>query len=298
MILYMKLGGNKLSIRMKQSFLIIMCLLCVFFSACIKSNNQSEDIQEEVLPTIEIKPLTPTISVEPLLEEALSVEAIKEAFEAYINERLWLYPQELTGDTSGKSFDSYIGQQIDVEVRAYKGIQNRAYIHTSIGDSLAVFKVADGVVYCDGQVTLNENKDWPTKQEYVLLDQYEMTINKPHKIDYGTSVYKDKVIEAIISKVKASCKQLMESESTWVDAEVFVADFYEYVHVVDVWISKVDGSIVNYPVYWEEKEGSIEVNGIKGFEVSDISELVGLTEHIYNWEKESAVARFICKISD
>lgn len=230
---------------------------------------------------------------EQKLPAGLTIENIKSAFSEYINYRLWLYPAEITGDTSDKAFDNYIGKAIDVEIRLYRNEADTVYAHTDLGDWLAVFKTHNGFVYCDGQAS-SEDTQYLKENDYDVIEKYSVRIPEPHKPNYGTSENKDKLIAAAESKINSACEEFNKSENGWEDVEVYIADFYEYESGLHAWLCKKDGSIVNYPLAFEENNNEITVQTVKGFSMKSKKELNEFGLFQFERDISDAVKHFKC----
>lgn len=181
-------------------FLAMTILVALTISGCTYANPTNTNPTENSSET------------EDLLPKGYTIEKIKYAFEEYINYRLYLYPAEIMDGKSDKNFDDYIGKSIDAEIRIYNNerinsIKNLSvYIHTNIGEWLAVFNINRGIVYCDGQVREGES-GWPVEPDnYKVVERYSLKIAEPRKPNYGMSEQKKNLIDAIQEDIMDACE--------------------------------------------------------------------------------------------
>ncbi|GKU76471.1 hypothetical protein [Paenibacillus sp. L3-i20] len=176
---------------------------------------------------------------------------IATAIEQYINYRLWTAPDRVYGNYGNRSFEPYINQTIEVQVRVYTDDigKKSVYAHTSIDDWLILLNRKDGFVYGDGQVS-EEDTHWPVG-EFNVLNEFSVLIDEPHKPNYGTSARKDKMIANAETYLKSLlCEDFVNGTEgeKWIGAKVYLADFYEYEDGASAWIVRQDGSISSSPV--------------------------------------------------
>lgn len=279
----------------KKLFLLILAittLLCscaTEFSKGIANEDVKKATESNQLKNSDVK-----------LPVNYSVEKIKIALSEYINYRLWMYPA-LENDLSKKNFDKYVDKTIDVEIRLYTNTPNwSVYANTSIGNWLLVFTNKADIVYCEGQVSQGE-KYWPQNNDYQIIEKFSLVISKPHKPSYGTSAKKDKMIAAFEAKLKSSCESFYKDadyyDETWKNADVYIADFYEYEIGTHAWLCKQDGTIISYPVVFEEVNGAIRVQPVKPDEYKSKDALNEIGQHLFEREIGDAVKLFKCNIN-
>ncbi|WP_141502398.1 hypothetical protein [Paenibacillus luteus] len=231
-----------------------------------------------------------------------TISNIKSALEQYANYRLWLYPENVSGKWADTNFDPYIGHMIEVEVRLYtdSGGNQKVYTKTSMGEWLAVIELKNGIVYCDGQVSKDESL-WP-QNNYEVMGEFQIQVPQPHKPDFGSSARKDKMIAAAESYMKTFCVDLLSGteHKKWVDAKVYIADFYEYESGVSAWLVRKDGYVWNSPMYFVEENDEFKAVGEKGFGIDKIDALDKLDSGRYMFEKQidDAAKQFTCSSSE
>ncbi|RKP47964.1 hypothetical protein D7Z26_22415 [Cohnella endophytica] len=239
-------------------------------------------------------------SSESMLPTGFSMNALQDAFEEYVNYRLWFYPAKVVGNDSG--FDALIGRTIDVEVRIYtddEGVR-RVYGHTSNSERLAIFAMKEGIVYCAGQAG-KEEPQWP-QGDYETIDTFSIEVGQPHKPNYGTSARKEKMIAAAEAYDKAFCQDMIRGEGAeeWQGSKVYLADFYEYEEAAISWIVRRDGYAWLAPVHLAEKNGEFETTGLKGFGIEKIYGLDPNDSGRYMFESliNGAAKQFTCGSED
>jgi hypothetical protein len=259
----------------------------------------SKDLSVETIQVTENR-ITPNPKEE--LPTGFTKVNIKSALEEYMNYRLWFYPEKVAGNYSVKSFDSYIGQSIDVEVRLYSDSsgKKKVYAHTSIGEWLAIFEIKNGIVYCDGQVSKDETI-WP-QDNFEVIETFSVEVQHPHKPNYGISPRKDRMITAIKTKLKDICEDFTRGSDgdEWSNAKVYIVDFYEYESGGDAWFVRQDGDSWYSPVQLVEKNNGFEVEGVKGFSLKNINTLDKYDSGRYMFERQihDAVKQFTCNSND
>lgn len=258
--------------------IIASLFIIILFSACSRIDNNIAN--NTIKETVESKTL---LSSTDKLSANFTIDKIKSAFLEYINYHLWLDPAEVFDSTSDKYFDNYINKKIDVEIRVYNiGNDKVVYAYTNVGIWLAVFREKNGFIYCDGLI--NEDEElYPKEKDYTIIENYSVTIPEPHKPEYGHSERKDKMVAAFETELKSALSNLYKNadgtfNKEWENVDVYLAEFYEYEIGTNAWICKQDGSIVSYPVIFEEKNNEISVQPVKGFTVENKESLGRLYE--------------------
>lgn len=278
---------------MKIKQLVIIGLLNTLLSACsmnevhkVNSNEGTAANTSDLQHSREIK-----------LPDGFTIDTIKNALSEYVNYRLWLYPQKILDAVSDKDFDPYIGKSVDVEVRAYyTGSNESVYAKTSIGEWLAVFKRKNGIIYCDGQVSKGES-GWPDNTgNYMVIDKYSFVIAQPQQPHYGTSPRKDRMIAAVEAKIRWALEDFYKGADhtyeEWKDADVYIANFYEYEDGTHAWICRQDGVIVDYPVAFEESNQEIQVQPLNGSTLNNKDEFNAFGRFQFDKELQDAVIHF------
>lgn len=275
----------------KKRFVPVLALLLymvLLFNSCSENTNSS--------PTIKVI----SSNTDLLLPEDFTLDNIKNALLEYLNYRLWLYPAKIQDVVSDKNFDDYIGKYVDIEIRIYNNYDrspDTIYAYTSMGKWLAIFRYKNGFVYCDGQVSEGE-KYWPEDNNYVVVEKYTIKIAEPHKPNYGKSQRKDKIIDAIESKVRAACEDFYKGAdqlyTQWENADVYIVDFYEYEMGTIAWICGQDGSITEYPVYFEEDNKGFKIQSNKGYTVKSVNEFNEFGRFLFERQISDTVRHFKC----
>ena len=245
----------------KRIFLIIIILLVVLGSYIFRTYNSIEIIGID--EKMELK--------EPIgLPDNFTNEKIKDAFLEQINYRLWFYPYEyyyIGSPEDNKQLENHINKSVDAEIRLYNDREDAVYIHTDIGEWLAIFKYKQGFVYCGGLIQ-KDGYSWPSDIEnYEVIERYSFIIPEPHKPNYGTSERKDEIIAKTEALIEAILEDSYEANEKFVNTEVYIADFYEYQEGTEIFLFFADGSIRYSPVNFEEKKGNISVYSGKGFSI-------------------------------
>ncbi len=246
----------------KRIFLIIIILLIVLGSYNFRTYNSKEIIGTDE-NDIELE--------EPVgLPDNFTNENIKAAFLEQINYRLWFYPYEyyyIGSPENNRQLENYINKPVDAEIRVYTNTENAVYIHTDIGEWLAIFKYKEGFVYCDGLIQ-KDGYSWPSDIEnYEVIEKFSFIIPEPHKPNYGTSERKDDIIAKIDAFIEVSLEDLYEASNNWANTEVYIADFYEYQVSTQIFLFPTDGDILYFPVAFEEIKGELQIWGVKGFSI-------------------------------
>ncbi|MBP1993028.1 hypothetical protein [Paenibacillus eucommiae] len=289
--------------KKKIPFIGLVTGITLLICSCSTTSNPrngvviaSRDIPKE---TIQVTENYVSPNPEEKLPTGFTKVNIKSSLEEYINYRLWFYPEKVQGNYSAKSFDPYIGQTIDIEVRLYSDIsgKKKVYAHTSIGEWLAIFEIKNGIVYCDGQVSKDENL-WP-QDKFEVIETFSVEVKQPHKPNYGTSSRKDRMIAALETKLKALCEDFTRGSDAekWSNAMVYIEDFYEYESGGGAWFVRQDGYAWYSPVHLVEKNNDFEAEGMKGFGLKNINSLDKYDPGRDNFEKHihDAVKQFTCK---
>lgn len=220
----------------------------------------------------------------------ISLDSVKNAFKEFINYRLWWYPNETDNQIN---FEPYVGKEINAEVRMYDSDPQTVYIHTQLGDWLTKFVFFKGIVYCDGFVKQEEKNNYP-QGDFKKVDTLKITVETPHKPNYGTSPRKDKMIQAAETYVDFRCTDFAAGTEAdlWKGVKVYIVDFYEYEDVVNLWFVRRDGYAYFGPVQLTEKDNEFQTQGLKGFEIQDIKK----EENNFLFERQigDAVKQFEC----
>lgn len=275
---------------MKKRILVLIILTALLLCSC---SGKSPNLSSEKSNSNEIKLQT---NQEEKLPENFTIDNIKSAFLEYINYRLWLYPAKIIEGFSDKDFDNYIGKSIDIEIRVYDNSKDSVFIHTSIGKWLAIFKAKNGFVYCDGQTSKGEFGYPSDLGNYKVVEKYSTVILQPHKPNYGKSQQKDKLIGAIEATIRASCEDYYKGADKyydeWINVDVYIVDFYEYEVGTHAWLCRQDGSITDYPVMFEEKNGEINLQPCKGFTIDNKSQFNEFGRFQFDRDISDAVKHF------
>lgn len=269
-------------------FVLLAAVVTLFMSSCsninrLESTNTAIDLVKSVRTTEDFA-----------MPEPYTLTTIRSALEEYMNYRLWLYPAVVESNRSSKSFDPYIGKKIAVEVRVYVNGSGdkQLYALTSIDKRwLAEFKTKNGIVYCDGQVSQGDAL-WP-EGSYEVIGTFDVSVQEPHKPNYGTSERKDRMIAAALQHLNNLGDDLISGEDgdQWTGAAYYLDDFYEYEDVLSAWLVRTDGYVWSSPLYLTEENGEFEATGMKGFGIKDMNELdpYDLTRYIFDKGVQTAV---------
>ncbi|WP_256757733.1 hypothetical protein [Cohnella sp. WQ 127256] len=281
-------------------FIVLVAGLPALLSSCKNSDEvkfgsinantveSTQATESSLMPTLEVK-----------LPPPYSLVNINNALEEYINYRLWLYPAKVKLNASSKNFDPYIGQAIEVEVRVYEDNSGgkKVFAQTNIGEWLVEFKIGNGIVYCDGQISKEDIGLWPEGND-VVVGSFEVQIKEPHKPNYGTSTRKDAMITAAEKHLKDICDDLLRGEGgdIWVGTTFYLEDFYEYTDVVSAWLVRPDGYVWLSPMYFTEDNDVYRATGMKGFGIDDITkwDRYDLTRYAFDKGTQDAVRKFTC----
>ena len=275
-------------------FLVVASVfITMILSSCTKYDrglpNQATGMLEENLSQ----------NQNPKLPNAFDVEKIKNALSEYINYRMWLYPSKIKENYTPENFDNFINKSIDIEIRVYNtDAVKSVYGHTSIGHLLTI-KNENGFVYCNGQVREGDTM-WPVGENYQVVEKYTYTIQSPKKPNYGASTRKDEMISKLESTVKSACESYYNEDAQpdkWTNLEVYIADFYEYEMGAWAWICRQDGTAVCFPVHFEIKNGLLEIQPAKSYEINE-NELSEYTKHLFERDISDAVRVFKCNFSN
>lgn len=270
---------------------MIFLFVTLLFCSCSKNTESGFNETENLLSSSQ------TIK----LPADFTIDKIKSALLEYINYRLWLYPAKIKDNISDKSFDDYINKTIFVEIRAYENLERSVYCHTSIGNWLLVFNSKSDFVYCEGQVAEGETY-WPNNNTYEIIEKYSVLIPNPHKPNYGSSSYKNKVIAAVEAKVRSACESFYKDSSTenshnaWINVNAYIADFYEYEEGTQVWLYKSDGSILCYSVAFLTEKNDIKVQSLKPDEYKNKDAFNEFGRNLFDKNINDAVSHFKCNI--
>ena len=267
----------------KVIFLLLFAVM--LFTSCSSINNT----------TISTPPVSQDVAyMNSELPDYFTLTNIEDALNEYINYRLWFYPAKIMGKVEDENFDSYIGNEIDVEVRNYNG---EIFASTNAGEWLAYFKVKNGIVYCEGLVRQNE-PTWP-KGEYTVLGNFQVKVEGPHKPNYGHSPNKDKMLVAALSYLEKYCEDMINGaeRDKWIGAQGYLVDFYEYENGTSAWFIRNDGEAVNVPMLFIEENKTIKVEGLKGYSLKNVDTLNSTDPGRYLFEKQiqDAVKEVSCE---
>lgn len=264
-------------------FLVCTALLLASCSAT-KPNSQG---------TVSLLP----VEMEKLvLPDGYTVDSIKNAVIEYANYRMWTSPDHIYGTVSEKSFEPFIGQSIDVDIRVYadEAGEETVYAHTNKADWLIVLKRKVDIVYGDGQVSEGE-AGWP-QGKWEPVAQFPILIEKPRKPNYGSSPRKDKMIAAAEAQLKYYlCEDFVRGEGgeKWIGATAYLTDFFEYEESVSAWLIRDDGYAAYTPVAFVEGNNAFKAVGVKGFSIENIHlQDPGFT---YEQQIKDTVLKFTCK---
>lgn len=204
------------------------------------------------------------------LSDNFTNEKIKTAFLEYTNYRLWFYPYEyyyIGSPEDNKELENHIKKSFDAEIRVYNDTEDAVYIHTDIGEWLAIIKYKEEFVYCDGLIQKDDYL-WPGDiDNYEVIERYSLIIPEPHKPNYGTSERKNDIIAKIEAFIETRLEDFYEADDNWVNTEAYIADFYEYENSTQIFLFPTAGNIAYFPVAFEEINGEIKIIGGKGFSI-------------------------------
>lgn len=215
------------------------------------------------------------------LPAPFTMDKLQQALDEYINYRLWYYPENTAGTVGNSSFDAYIGQSIDVEIRSYgEGI----YASLPMKERLVVFEEKEGIVYTQGQID-PDMKAWPGG-DYTSIGSFSLKISEPRKPVFGDSPRKTKMIEASLAYLDRYYNDVSQqgADEEWEGITATLVDFYEYEMGTTAWLVRKDGAIYNVPMYFDEENDGILAVGMKGYHVED-AEAFG-PEEGYRYLKE------------
>jgi hypothetical protein len=248
-------------IRNKLIATLAVVMLLSGCSTLSKDNNNSTHISSSSAEVVNGSDLK--------LPQNISLESIGKAFEEYVNYRLWFYPDESKAPQI--NFESYIRKVINAEVRMYESDPGSVYLLTELGNWLGKIINEDGFIYLDGFVKQDEINLYP-HGNYEKVDDLTIKVKAPHKPNYGTSPRKDKMIQAAEKYAESLCEDFVSGTESelWRDAKIYIADFYEYENVVNVWFVRKDGYASNNPVLLTENNNEFQVQGVKGYSIQDV----------------------------
>ncbi|GAB6991837.1 hypothetical protein [Paenibacillus pini] len=279
----------------RTSFIILLTGIMLLICSCGKDIGKDIAIRDASDKSTNTIDTTAATDANPTLPEGVTISSIQHALEEYINYQLWFYPKKIEGNKG--EFEPYIGKTIEAEIRIYDSEPNDVYLHTNIGNGLAIIKIDNGIVYCDGFI--NESDGNAPKGNFKVIDQLSLTVEQPHKPNYGHSPRKNKMIAAVETYISDFCKDMLsgDGKEKWVNAKIYIVDFYEYETGVSVWIVRQDGYAWYAPVALTEENGYFKAQGLKGYELKNINKLTPFDSGRYLFHKEitDAVKQYICK---
>ena len=220
---------------------------------------------------------------------------IENALKEFINYRFWFYPAAIVEELEEEEFESYIGKEIEVEVRSYNG---EIYASTSVGQWLAYFNVKNGILYCVGLIYPNVPM-WPGN-DYTVSGDFRFKVEEPHKPNYGSSPYKDSMLTAALSYLEKYCEDMNSGaeRDKWIDVEGYLADFYEYEDGTSAWFIRNDEEAVNVPMLFDKENNIIKVEGLKGHSLKNVYSLNPdeLGRYLFDKQIHDAVRKVSCVV--
>ncbi|WP_239614182.1 hypothetical protein [Cohnella mopanensis] len=276
----------------KNTFIVMAIVMALILSSCSTARQAGPAVTVQATES----QMTPNPAAK--LPDNFSVPILKSALEEYMNYRLWFYPSKIKENDSYKSFDSHIGETVNVEVRLYSdgSGDKKVFAHTTIGEWLVLFGQKNNIVYADGQVG-KEDTEWP-QGNFEAAGTFSMQLSEPRKPNFGTSVRKEEMIEALEDEINKVCADLLtgSERDLWIDSQVYLADFYEYESIVSVWFVRPDGYVWIHPLGLAEQDGGFSVTGVKGFSISDMNARNenDFTRYLYEKEIQGAIKQWIC----
>ncbi|WP_042203377.1 hypothetical protein [Paenibacillus camerounensis] len=225
-----------------------------------------------------------------------TTDKIQRAFDEYVNYRLWFYPKSVPGNSY--EFDSYVGQKINAEIRLYASAPDTPYIHTDIGDWLAIFKTFNGFVYCDGIADIENSV--LSLSNYEVIDRFTLDVKHAHTPNYGVSETKEEIIKAIENNIQKITKDLLDStdRELWEQSTVYLTNFYEYEQGVSIWFVREDHYVWQVPVSFIKINGIYETQSLKGYGFDNLFDLELHDPGRYTFEKQISDAVKIYKIDN
>ncbi len=224
---------------MTKKALYVFCIsLCaIFLSSCDSGSSPDPD----------------------LLPPGYSVEAIKEGFLETLN-----YKRVM--DLDYRITDCVVdGQEIDVEIRLYE--PDLVCVKTDLRDWLALFELRYDTVVCDGLAQPGQY-GWPELEKYAVIDRSKVTVKPEHKPNFGQSDLKNKMLEIaneyVFWKVcDFTLAKDIPPTKTYLDADIYIADFYEYERATAVIFHLTNGDFIIDPLMFEIKDSTISGLGLK-----------------------------------
>ncbi|WP_133304999.1 hypothetical protein [Paenibacillus pinisoli] len=240
-----------------RTFCILMCTALLLSSCSVTKPNSQEEVELN----------------RSILPDGYTVDAIKNAVIEYANYRMWTSRDHINETVSEKSFEPFVGQTIDVDVRVYadEAGEETVYAHTNKADWLIVLKRKVDIVYGDGQVSEGETS-WP-KGKWESVAQFPISIEKPRKPNYGSSPRKDQMIAAAEAQLKYYlCEDFVRGEGgeKWIGATAYLTDFFEYEEGASAWLIRDDGYAAYTPLAFVEGNNTFKAVGVKGFSLENI----------------------------
>lgn len=227
------------------------------------------------------------------LPHNIRADQVKAAFEEYANYRLWHYPDE---NYLHIDFQSCIGKEINAELLVFESDPDHIYLRTEVSESLGIIVYKNGIVYLDGFVNPENPNGLYPQGKHAMIDTFKVKIHEPRKPNYGTSPRKDKMIQTAERHAETLCEDFLSGEGSelWKNADIYIADFYEYQEFIDIWWIRKDGYASTTPVQIIENNDEFQPHGVKGYSIPDFT---GNGE-IYTSEKRDiadAVKHMTCR---
>ncbi|RJE83924.1 hypothetical protein D3P07_24245 [Paenibacillus sp. 1011MAR3C5] len=269
---------------MKNKWLTLCFLVCtaLLLTSCSTINGADS------LPQVELD--------RAALPEGYTIDSFKSAIIEYVNYRMWTSPDHIYGTVSEKSFEPFVGQIIDVNIRVYvdDAEKKTVYAHTNEADWLIVLNQRADIVYGDGQVSEGET-NWP-QGKWESVAQFPISVEKARKPNYGSSPRKDKMIAAAEVQLKYYlCEDFVRGEGgeKWIGATAYLTDFFEYEEGASAWLIRGDGYAAYTPLAFVEGNNAFKAVGVKGFSLENIhSQDPGFT---YEQQIKDTVLKFTCE---
>lgn len=107
------------------------------------------------------------------------------------------------------------------------------------------------------------------------------------------------MIAAAETYISAFCKDMLsgENKEKWVNARIYLVDYYEYETGVTIWMVRQDGYAWHDAAALTEENGNFKAQGLKGYGLENVKNLDPYDPGRYMFEKQinDAVKQFTCK---
>lgn len=111
-----------------------------------------------------------------------------------------------------------------------------------------------------------------TIDQHSVVDYTQIDIQDPHQPTYSDSPYKDKMVTAAIKYLEKFLIDMKSGEQAkdWDHVQGYLVNFQEYDETANAWFIKSNGEAVYVPFAFIENNGTITVDGIKGYSVKNM----------------------------